>query len=186
MPAPIALLLGFAIGAALAFLARQELTRGDDALHETRAFTVACLFAVFVWAPVTGYFLAFHGDWAYFYGVPWRRIPSALDLVVVLAAAAVVPAGFVAAVPAVRARSRQVVAGLVGGPIAVVLVLTLALFGRLRTSATYAQFHGHFGRSPVFGSTLGKSLGWAALVLLAGAALSALLVTGRWRFPRRR
>lgn len=186
MPAPMALLVGFVFGVALAFAAREELTRGDDTVPRTRAFTVACLFAAFVWMPIVGYFLVFYGDWAYFYWVPWRRIPSALDLVLVLAAGAAVPAGFVVAVPPVRARSRRAIGALVGAPMAVVLLLTVAFFGRLRTSATYAQFHGHFGRSSLFASTLGKSLLWMALVLVAGAALSTLLVTGRWRFPRRR
>ena len=35
-------------------------------------------------------------------------------------------------------------------------------------------------------SALGKSIVWMGLVLLLGAVLSTLLVTGRLRFPRRR
>jgi hypothetical protein len=130
-------------------------------------------FAALVFLPVVGYFAAFHGDWAYLYFVSWQSVPSAVDLCLVVAAACLVPAGFVASVELIRARrshATRLLVGLAGGPMLLVLVLALALARRLSVSATAAQFRGGFGVEAISTSTLGKSVLWAMTALAAGVA----------------
>ena len=64
---------------------RAELVRDDGPVVASRPFAVVAAFAALVWLPVVGYFVAFHGDWSYLYVVPWQRVPSAVDLGLVLA-----------------------------------------------------------------------------------------------------
>src|SRR5215472_8314310 len=104
MPIPFAPLVGFLVGALLAWAASSELARDDAPLAVSRPFAIAVAFAVLVYVPVVGYFVTFHGDWAYLYLVKWRTIPSALDLALVLVAGATVVAGFAATVPFARKR----------------------------------------------------------------------------------
>src|SRR5438045_9383789 len=99
MPLPFAWLVAFALGAAFARAAQGEIARSEGPLVMSRPVLVVVAFAALVVAPVAGYFAAFHGDWAYLYGVNWQDVPSAVDLVLVALAAALVPAGFAAAIP---------------------------------------------------------------------------------------
>jgi hypothetical protein len=170
MPLPFALLLGFALGVALASVAKAELAREGGPLVTSRPLVIVAAFAGIVFTPIVGYFLAFHGDWAYLYAVSWQSIPSALDLALVLAAGASIVAGFVVAVPPVRARNARVVGTLVGAPSAIALVLFAIGLRRLGVSASYSQFHGGFGIEPITSSALGKSVLLAVLVLAAGIA----------------
>src|SRR4051794_38294870 len=98
MPLPFALLLGFALGVILAHLAKAEIARLDGPLVTSRALAIVAAFAGIVFTPIVGYFLAFHGDWAYLYVVPWLSVPSAVDLALVLAAGGSIVLGFVIAV----------------------------------------------------------------------------------------
>lgn len=188
VPLPFAPLVGLALGALLAWLGRAEppgrsataAGAPSDALAAQEAVSIAGVatsrplalvlaYAACVYAPIVGYFVAFHGDWAYLYFVPWRAVPSALDLALVLVSAATVPLGFVAAGRAARAKRLGTV-GLVGGvPAALVLALVVALQRRLATSATYVQFHGGFGTEPITASLLGPAVLWMGLVGTAGA-----------------
>src|SRR5579859_5993667 len=113
MPIAFAPLLGLALGAVLAWVAGPELARVDGPVVASRPFAVVAAFAGLVWLPVVGYFVAFHGDWSYLYVVPWRSVPSAVDLGLVLAAGAAVVAGFWAAVPAVKKRRSGAVVAMV-------------------------------------------------------------------------
>jgi len=109
MPAPFAPLLGFALGIAFAWWAREELARTSvSGGVGTRSLVIVILFATMVFAPINAYFLAFEADWSYAYFVDTRRIPSALQLALVLLDAASVPVGFVVA--ASPAKSRKLVA----------------------------------------------------------------------------
>ncbi len=168
MPIPFAPLLGFALGVAFAWTARRELVRHDGAVWATRAFAMATLFGLLVLAPAAGYFAAFHGDWAYLYLVAWRRVPSALDLALVLVSAACVPVGFMAAAPWSRARRMPHIAILGGVPAGIVAIATLAFARRIATSATFAQFHGRFGGESILDSTLGRGVLLMALVVGLG------------------
>jgi hypothetical protein len=166
VPIPFAPLVGFSLGAALAWTAASDLSRDDGPIALSRPFAVVLFFAGLLWLPIVGYFVAFHGDWSYLYLVPWQHVPSAIDLGLVLLSAAAVPGGFWLGVRPVRKRRLAPVALMVAVPASVaVLGLTLAAH-RLAVSGTYAQFHGEFGTEAIVATTLGKG------VLLMGTVLT--------------
>jgi hypothetical protein len=166
VPIPFAPLIGLALGAALAWIAAPELSRDDGPIALSRSFLIVAAFAALVWLPVVGYFVGFHGDWAYLYVVPWQRVPSAVDMVLVVLSAAAVVGGFVLAVPAVRKRRHAPVIALIVVPLALAAASFMVAAHRLAVSGTYAQFHGDFGTEPIAASTLGKG------VLFMGAVLA--------------
>ena len=170
MPLPFAPLAGIALGALFAWLARAELSRDDGPLVAARAFLVTIAFAGFIFAPMVGYFVAFHGDWAYLYMVPWRAIPSAVDLTFVLLAAGTVPFGFAIAARSARSQKFANVATIGGIPLGAAVVAFLMLQHRLATSATFAEFHGGFGTDSVVASALGRGILWMGFALLLGVA----------------
>lgn len=168
MPIVLAVLAGFFFGVAFAWIARAELGRVDAPIVATRPFYVVLGFALLVYGPVLGYFVAFHGDWTYGYAVPWRSVPSAVDLALVLLAGSSVLLGMAASAHAARARRLGVVAWLGLVP-AVAFAVVLALgVSRLAVSATYAQYKGGFGVLPIASSSLGRSILGMALVLVLG------------------
>jgi len=171
VPAPLAPLIGFALGVAFAWWARKELgTSPLGAGIGSRSLVIVALFAALVFAPIGAYFLAFEADWSYAYFIDTRRIPSALQLALVLVDAASVPVGFV--VGALFAKSGQLVPLLVvaGAPMVFTLSCLAATAGRLGIQATYAQYHGDFGTRPVSGSSLGYALLWMDTLLALGVA----------------
>ncbi len=174
MPLPFAPLVGLALGAAFAWVAAQELSRTEGPIVASRAFAIVAAFAALVWVPVLGYFVAFHGDWSYLYLVSWRRVPSAIDLGLVLVAALAVLAGFAVSVEPIRKRRfAPVVAVIVAPGTLVVGGLTLAA-RRLAVSGTFAQFQGDFGTEPIGSSPLGKGVLFMGAVLAAGVGWTAL------------
>jgi len=174
VPAPFGLLVGISAGAFFAWLARAELAREERPLVLSPAFSIICGFAALVQAPVMAYFLAFHGDWAWLYLVSAARVPSAIDLAVVLLVAGAVPATFALTAPMAVARRSQPLAAIGGVPLALALVLALVSVRRLATSASYAQMHGGFGTEPIGASTLGKAVLVAWIALGLGAAWTAV------------
>lgn len=181
MPLPFGPLLGFALGALLAHVARRELLAESRSVTSTRPFGLAVALGLFVVVPVLAWGAAFHGDWAYVYLVRWDRVPSAVDALLVLASGASVPAGLAVAAPATPSHrpSRTVVLAVV--PAAIALLAAFAFRHRLVSDGTYAQFHGAFGLVPAARSTLGRGLllAWATL----GGGTAAVLLTLRRR-PR--
>jgi hypothetical protein len=182
MPLPFAFPVGLIIGMTLAWVARAELARSEVALVLARPFLVAVGLSAIVYAPVVGYFAALHGDWTYLYLVRWSRVPSAVDLLLVVLAAVQVPLGFAIATPwAIAKRGTRILQ--VSAGVATVLVIACAIFARrLAVSASFAQYHGGFGAVPIGRSPLGRGilLSWLALALAYAWSLHAL------RSPRRR
>ncbi len=170
MPLPLAALVALALGALFAHAARAMLAQSDAPLFSSRPIAVAAAFATFVYLPAIAYFAAFHGDWAYMYFVSWRRVPSAIDLAVVLACAALVPAGFLAAAPLARARRREAVIAMIAVPAGAAAALALVFEHRLGTSATFAQFANDFDTHPIAATALGR----AVLVAVATCAAAAV------------
>lgn len=176
MPLPFAFPVGLILGMTLAWLARAELARSEVPLVLARPFRVAVGLGAIVFAPVVGYFAALHGDWAYLYLVHSARVPSAVDLVLVVLAALQVPLGFAIATPwAIARRGTRVLQ--VNAAIAAVLVVAAAVLARrLSVSASFAQYHGGFGGMPIGRSPLGRGmlLSWVALALAYAWSMQAL------------
>lgn len=173
MPLPFAVPFGLLVGASLAWLARAELARSEVPPWLSRAFFITLGYALLVVGPVLGYFVAFHGDWAYLFLVSKDRIPSAVDLLLVLFAALHIPLGFALAAPLAAAR-RSTPLLRVSAALALVLALSaVVLARRLGTSATLAQFRGGFGAVPIAKSALGPGLLTSWVALAAGYAWTA-------------
>ncbi len=134
---------------------------------------VVTLFSLLVFSPIAAYFLAFAPDWSYAYVVDPQRLPSAVDLGLVLLDVASVPAGF--ALAARRAGQRRLgpLVKLAAAPALGALLILVAGFQRLAVQGTFAQFHGDFGTRSVAGSPLGYSLLWMAAVLAGGVLWTA-------------
>ena len=188
MPAFVAPLVGFALGALLAWLraaaprspvsvawggAASSSTSRALAAADRRPLLLSSLFSLLVFTPVCAYFLVFAPDWSFAYLVDSRRIPSAVDLVLLALDAASVPAGFAAVTHAEGRRSLRDLAVLIGAPLAVALLVVLVLSRRLAVDGTYRQLHGDFGVRPVAGGPLGYALLWMDGLLAAGLLLTA-------------
>jgi len=174
MPIAFAHLVGLILGAALAWVASPELARLQGPVVAARSFSVVMAFATFVWLPVVGYFVAFHGDWSYLYLVPWRRVPSAVDLLLVLLASLAVLAGFCAVVTPVRKRRFGPVLAVIIVPAILVLAALPLAARRLAISGSYAQFHGDFGTEPIGASLLGKGILVMGTLLVLAVSWTAL------------
>jgi len=168
VPILFAPLIGIALGAFFAWLARGELARHEASAVASHGFAVVTLFASFVYAPIVGYFIAFHGDWAYLYWISVRSMASAVDLTLVLVSGATVPLGFLAAARWARIERIGPVVIIGAIPLAVALGLAMLWQRRLSTSATFAHFHGDFGTEPITSSLLGRGVLLMDLLGLAG------------------
>ncbi len=168
MPAPIAPFIGFALGVAFAWIAADELVRAAGSGVTSRSLVVVTLFSLLVFAPIGAYFIAFNPDWSYAYLVDSQRLPTAVDLGLVLLDAASVPAGFAVAARRASLHRLGAVVRIAALPTAVPVLFVGVLFRRLAIQATYAQFHGDFGTRSAAGSSLGYSLLWMTAVLAAG------------------
>jgi len=168
VPLPFAFPVAWLIGLSLAWTARAELTRSEVPLVLARPFVVATAFAAIVFGPVLGYFVALHGDWSYLYVVRWSRVPSAVDLALVVLAAAQVPLAFAVATPWAMAKRGSTLLRL-SAVFAVVLAIgCIVAARRLGASGTYAQFHGDFGSAPIGKGPLGRGVLLSWVALLAG------------------
>ncbi|AKT39398.1 hypothetical protein [Chondromyces crocatus] len=203
MPAFVAPLIGFALGALLAWIrgaaplqpfarsqpggtAWQALRdhgvsgMGTARTAEARSLALATLFGLLVFTPICAYFLTFAPDWSFAYLIDSRRVPSALELLLLIADAAAVPAGFLAMERAGEHRSFRATGSLVGAPLALAALLVLLLGKRLTVEGTYRQIQGDFGVGAVAGGPLGYALLWMHGLLIAGLVLTAqALLNGR-------
>lgn len=162
LPAP---LFGFTLGVSFAWMARHDIARGAQAALAGRSLAIVALYAVLVFGPACAYFLVLEPDWAGAYlfdaGRRARLVPVAGTLLALVS----VPAGFLAAAPATRARRSASVLRLGAVTALAAVAVTLALVPRLSVRATYAEFHGDFGTEPVTQSPLGWGIFWVGLVL---------------------
>jgi hypothetical protein len=174
MPVVFAPLVGVLVGLIFAWLGREALSRtsADSGTYagtsywSARPFQVSVAYALTVHLPVCAYFLLFYGDWSYLYLISWARIPSAVDLLLVLVAASSCPLAFLAfAGYSIRGRfdvlSRTwlfVLLVLIGG--------AAFAWPRLAISSSFAQYKERFGMVGTAGSSLGLAslLAWAALI----------------------
>lgn len=173
MPAPFGPLVGIALGALFAWLARGELGREERPLVTTPAFSTVCAFAILVFTPVQAYFIALHGDWAWLYLAPAARVPSAAELALVLFAAGSIPLAFAVAAPSAIARHPTRLVAFAAVPLGVAALLGFAFARRLALSGSYAQVHGGFGTEPIGASALGRGVALAGVALLCGVGWTA-------------
>jgi hypothetical protein len=164
VPAPTAPLFGFALGALLAWVAAADLARSTTG-YGTQSFLLVVGFALLVFAPVSAYFVAFEPDWSLAYLIDSERLPSVVPMTLVLAAAASVPAGFIAAAADARTHRQGRVLWIALPPLLAAVGFVVAMLSRLAVQANYAQFHGDFGTRGVAGSPLGYALLWMLSVL---------------------
>jgi hypothetical protein len=185
VPIPFAPLLGFVLGVVFAWVPREELARDAGPLIASRPVAVASVFALAIYAPMVGYFVAFHADWSYLYLVPRGQLPSAIDLALVLLSGAMVPVGLLVSAPSARQKRLSAIVWLVSVP----GVLATALFAwgarRLAVSASYAQFHGDFGTVPISASVLGRGVLFMAVVGALGVVWSLRALEARQGGRRR-
>jgi hypothetical protein len=181
LPIPFAPFVGFVLGVVLAWVSRDELARAECPLIASRPVAVATTLAFFIYAPIVGYFATFHGDWSYLYLYPHIRIPSAIDLAVVLVTSAEIPLAVLLTAPAARAKRLGAVVWFAAVPAVAAAGLFAWCSRRLSVSATYAQFHGGFGTIPVGSSTLGRGLVFMGIVGALGVAWSVRSVAGTSR-----
>lgn len=180
MPLVFGPLVGLLVGMSLAWASRETLPQEGEA--RSRWLVPVGGLALFVHAPVLSYFAVAYGDWAWLYLVPASRVPSAVDLVLVLAGAVAVPGGFVLARRAAAARRPERFAALAIAPSLSLVGLVAATARRLAAAATYAQFHGDFGVLAASKSPLGRALLVSWVALAAGAVWAAVRVrAGRSR-----
>lgn len=184
MPLPLAFPIGLLLGLGLAWMSRVELARSEVPLVLARPFLVAIGFAFIVFAPIVGYAVALHGDWSYLYLLRYARIPSAVDLGLVLLAAATIPGGFAIGAPwALAKRGAPFVRLAIVLFLAAIVIVVLSL-KRLGISASYAQYHGAFGGAPIGQTPLGRGIliswlslflgyGWATRVLMTPRAMNS-------------
>jgi len=173
LPAP---LFGFTLGVLFAWMARHDIARGAQAALAGRSLAIVALYAVFVFGPACAYFLVLEPDWAGAYLFDAGRRARLVSVAGTLLALVSVPAGFLAAAPATRARRAPTVLRVGAASALLTVAFTLALVPRLSVRATYAEYHGDFGTEAVSASPLGWGLFWIALVLaLATAYVSRVL-----------
>jgi hypothetical protein len=177
LPLPFAPLVGLLLGLGLAWASLAELSRDEGPLVASRPFAIVVAFAALLYMPAVGYFVAFHGDWAYLYVVAWHSVPSAVDFALVLVSGATLPIGFLLSAPLLRKRKLAPVAALAIASGASSLALLALSAKRIALSATYAQFHGEFGTEPIASSALGRGVLFMIIVLALGAAWSARALT---------
>src|SRR5689334_7506191 len=112
MPLTLAPLFALLLGVAFGLVGRDEVRRTTASPTATRGFLVLGLVSLLLLAPALAYFVAFYPDWAWSYLVPGARIPSAVDLIVVLGVASLGLAGYAWTASALRRHAvRELVCG---------------------------------------------------------------------------
>jgi hypothetical protein len=173
VPLPLAPLVAALLGVAFGLVGRDEVRRTTASPTATRGFLVLSLVALLLLAPALGYFLAFYPDWAWSYLVPGARVPSAVDLVIVLLVAACAPLSYGWTASALRRHAvRELVRGV--SALVVLFLVAFSLLGpRMIVAGTYAAFHEGYDLATPSGTSLGVSIVWIDGCLLAGIAWAA-------------
>ncbi len=171
MPAPIAPLVGLLIGASFHWNGSRQLARAAPGTAvEARGLLLAAAYALLIYAPICGYFLAFAPDWTFVYTVETERLNRALIVLALLGSAASVPLGFHLARRFMRRNTPGAIARVLVPACALILIFFAFAMRRLGVAGTYAQYHGNFGVQPLSGSPLGYALLWMGAIL-AGVTL---------------
>jgi hypothetical protein len=181
MPALIFPLLGLSLGVFLAWLTADDLAGARLETTGSRGLLATTAFGASVFAPATGYLLAFYPDWCFSYRVDVSRFGPAPLLACALLDAASPAAGFALAARWATTHRPVPVLRLAGTPLLIACALALSQTRRLQTLATYAQFHGDFGTETIAGSPLGYAVLLVGLVTTLGWLWTAHVLRSRTR-----
>lgn len=168
MPLPLLFPAAIAFGLLHALLAERSLAQGTQTM-----LLAAGLFGLAILMPVEIYLLHDYNDWAYLYLLAPARVPSAVDLLLLLFAAALVPgAAWLGARwlgDDARYRVLRALLALAG----VGLVIVAVGWRRLTHFGTYAQYKGSYGLKALTECSLGPSVLLVLATLAAGMMVSA-------------
>ncbi len=173
MPLPLAPFVAALLGVVFGLVGRDEVRRTTTPPSSTRGFISVALVSGLLLAPALAYFVAFYPDWSYAYLLPGERVPSAVELLEIVAIAVIPPATYAWTAIALR---RHAVRELVRGVSLVVVLLTVAIAfvgPRLTVATTFAGFHDGIDVRPVGGTSLGISILWIDGFFFVGAAYAA-------------
>ena len=169
-PVPLPFLLPAVVffGLCHALMAEGALGRGG----ERRLLIASSLFGAVIVLPVEAYLLHDYADWAYLYTLRPSRIPSAIDLLFLLAATALVPASAALGARWLARDARHLVLRLALASFVVSAAGGISCWRRLTHYGTYAQYKGGYGLRTLTESSLGPSLLLALAVFAAGLVVS--------------
>jgi hypothetical protein len=168
LPLPTHVLLTFASGVLAALAGRADIRADPKPVLRSQAFLAYLLYAGLVVAPVSLYFVIFHGDWYLLYLVDTVRVPWVLVFVAIVLEALIGAAGFVLGGAFIRSQREQWAGALVGVVGSIALAVVPLGFERISRVGTFAQLQGDFGLVPFGGALLQGSLWmalWSALAL---------------------
>lgn len=172
MPALIAPLVGFALGAALAWAARRELSHHGGPLWTARSFVISLLYAVLLFGPVAGYFASFETDWAFAYLIDAAHASPALVLTSVMLDMVAVVTGFVVGSRPARKRKMFALLPLVTVPNALAAIVFAVLSRRLAVHGTTAEYRREFGLESFAGSPAAYAVLFFGACLLLGTTFT--------------
>jgi hypothetical protein len=173
MPLPLAPLFAALVGLSFGLVGRDEIRRSNAAPTALRGFSVVALVSLFAFTPAVGYFVAFYPDWSYAYFAAAARVPSAIDLVLVLAIGAVPPLAYVWVAGALREHAIRSVIRVAVALIAIAIVIGAVLSPRLLVSATTQGYADAIEVTPIGGTSLGVSIFWIDACAAAGTIWAA-------------
>lgn len=169
MPLPFLFPAAVVLGMCHALFAERALRHAG----QERMLFAAALFGAAIVLPVEAYLLHDYADWAYLYLLEPRRIPSAIDLILLLLAAATVPAAAWLGARWLAQDTKYRVLRTVLGLGTSSLVVGLIAWRRLTHFGTHAQYTGNYGLRSLTECSLGPSLLLVVATLAAGLAVSA-------------
>lgn len=169
MPVLIAPWVGLLFGVAFAWMAREELARSERGPLASPASLLPLAFGFLVHGPVAAFFLAYAPDWSLAYLIDSQRVPTIVEMILLLLTTASPTIGYVFSVNSASRREGTHLLRWAIPLLVLVVALTLVLAPRLGTEANYAQFRGSFGTRSIAGGGLGMSLLWMNTVLFCCA-----------------
>lgn len=183
MPFVSALVLGFALGAGLAWATARDLSRAVQGLA-SRALLIVGLLALLAYAPAVVLVATLAPAWSFAYLVDPEQLPGWLMPVYALLAAGSVPLGFARALARPHGARGTFRIRWFAVPALLGLLVLVPSFPRLTVVGSFDQFHADYGAQPVAGAPLGYALIWmlagvCVASLCAYRALAALAALGR-------
>jgi len=169
MPVLLAPWVGLLFGVLFAWMAREDLARSERGPLASPALVLTMAFGFLVHGPVAAFFLAYAPDWSVAYLVDSQRVPTIVDMTMLLLTTASPTIGYMISINPASRREGAILLRWWLPLLVLVVAVTIALGPRLGTEANYAQFRGSFGTRSIAGGGLGMSLLWMNAVLFCSA-----------------